>query len=115
VENKVSGGELKGEWTGLGLRRKSVRSSLEAQNALPLILVAFSCRIAMVEPPDSYLESTVPAAACERAISVGSAGRACFARRVLSLRPPSTSYAISSGLHRYGKKKDHWRRAERSR
>src|SRR5271168_5307415 len=44
----------------------------------------------MVEPPVSYLESTVPAAASERAISVGSAGRDCFARRVLSLRPPST-------------------------
>jgi hypothetical protein len=61
---------------GVGLRRKSTRSSLEAQNALPLILVAFSCRVAMVEPPVSYLESTVPAA------------RACFAPRVLSLRPP---------------------------
>src|SRR2546421_11228976 len=42
------------------------------------LLKAF-CRVAMVEPPVSYsyLESTVPAAACEVAISVRSAGRAC--------------------------------------
>jgi hypothetical protein len=40
--------------------------------------------VAMVEPPVSYsyLESTVPAAACEVAISVGSAGRARSSRRV---------------------------------
>jgi hypothetical protein len=43
----------------------------------------------MVEPPVSYsyLESTVPAAACEVAISVESAGRACSARRVSSSSP----------------------------
>jgi hypothetical protein len=42
------------------------------------------CRVAMVESPvsSSYLESTVLAAACEVAISAGSAGRACSTRRV---------------------------------
>jgi hypothetical protein len=51
-----------------------------------------------VEPPVSYLESTVPAAAYERAISIRSADRACFARCVRSLRSPSSSYVVSSGL-----------------
>jgi hypothetical protein len=40
---------------------------------------------------NSYLESTVPAAACEVAISVESAGRACSTRRVRSLRLRSAS------------------------
>jgi hypothetical protein len=54
----------------------------------------------MVEPPVSYsyLESTVPAAACEVAISVRSAGRTCSTRRMRSLRLRSASCAISSGL-----------------
>src|SRR2546423_14794733 len=45
---------------------------------------------------NTYLESPVHAAACEVAISVGSAGRACFTRRVLSLQPHSPSCAVSS-------------------
>jgi hypothetical protein len=52
----------------------------------------------MVEPPVSYLESAVLTAACEIAVSVRSAGRACFARRGASLRLLFASYAISSGL-----------------
>jgi hypothetical protein len=40
-----------------------------------------SCCVTMVEPPVSYLESAVPTAACEIAVSVRSAGCACFARR----------------------------------
>jgi hypothetical protein len=40
----------------------------------------------------SYLESTALAAVCEIAVSIKTAGCACFACRALSLRPPSTSY-----------------------
>jgi hypothetical protein len=70
-----------------------------------------SCRVAMVKPPVSYLGSTVPATACDIAVSVGTASCAGFACRALSLRPPSTSYTISARLHRYGKKKGYYRRA----
>jgi hypothetical protein len=54
----------------------------------------------MVDPPVSYssLESTVPTTTYKRAILVGSAGRACSARRVRSLQLRSASCAISSGL-----------------
>jgi hypothetical protein len=56
----------------------------------------------MVEPPVSYLESTVPAAACEIAISIRTASYADFACRELSsstvyplhyLRPTATAMA----------------------
>jgi hypothetical protein len=39
----------------------------------------------MVKRLVSYLESTVPAAGCEVGIVFGSAGCACFARRVLPI------------------------------
>jgi hypothetical protein len=83
----------------MGLLRGFTGSSLEAGNGLPLLLVAFSrllFGVAMVEPPVSYLEAAAPAAACEMVIVFGSASCACLARRVLSLRPPSPSYATSS-------------------
>jgi hypothetical protein len=57
-----------------------------------------SCHVAMVEAPVSYLESTVPAAACEIAVSIRTASCACFAFRALSLRPLSTSCTISARL-----------------
>jgi hypothetical protein len=85
----------------VGLPRSFTRSSLKARNGLPLFLVAFSILpfcVAMVEPPVSYLEAPVPAAACEMAIIFGSAGCAYLARRVLSLRPPCPSYATLSLL-----------------
>jgi hypothetical protein len=85
----------------VGLPRSFTRSSLEARNSLPLFLVAFSTLpfyIAMVEPPVSYLEALVPAAACEIAIIFRSAGCACLARRVLSLRLPRPSYVTLSFL-----------------
>ncbi len=72
----------------VGLPRSFTHSSLEARNGLPLLLVAFSTLllcVAMVEPPVSYLEATVPAAAYEMAIVFVSAGCACLARRVLPL------------------------------
>jgi hypothetical protein len=56
------------------------------------------CHVAMVEPPASYLESTVPAAACEIAISIRTASCAYFTCRALSLRPPPTSCTISARL-----------------
>jgi hypothetical protein len=99
-ESKVSGGESKVS-RRVGLPRSFTRSSLEARNGLPLFLVAFSTLpfcVAMVEPPVSYLEAPVPAAACEMAIIFGSAGCACLARRVLSLRPPRPSYVTLSFL-----------------
>ena len=89
-EYRVSGGELK---VSRARRPKPKMASLyfwwPSQD---------SCRVAMVEPPVSYSysESTVPAAACEVAISVRSASRAT--RRVRSLRIRSASCAISSGL-----------------
>jgi hypothetical protein len=53
----------------------------------------------MVEQPVSYLESTVPIAACEIAVSVRPAGCAYFVSRGGTfLRSPSAFYAISSGL-----------------
>jgi hypothetical protein len=57
-----------------------------------------SYHVAMVEPPVSYLEPTLPAAACEIAVSIRTASCAGFACRALSLRPPSTSYTISARL-----------------
>jgi hypothetical protein len=45
-----------------------------------------SCRVTTVEPLVSYLESTVPTAACEMAIVYRSASCACFACHVLHLR-----------------------------
>jgi hypothetical protein len=86
-EQQVSGGRVEGESTG-GPASQSTRSSPEAPKWCPSIffggLLKAFCRVAMVEPPVSYsyLESTVPAAACEVAISVGSAGRARSSRRV---------------------------------
>ena len=57
-----------------------------------------SSHVAMMGPPESYLESTVPAAACEIAVSIRTASCAGFACRALSLRPPSTSYTLSAQL-----------------
>ncbi len=84
-EYRVSGGELKVS-RQVGLPRNS-----RARRPKPKMASLYFwrpsqgfCRVAMVEPPVSYsyLESTVPAAGCEVAISVGSAGRACSTRRV---------------------------------
>jgi hypothetical protein len=78
-ESRVSEGE---SWVkSTGGASQSTRSSLESQNGLPLF---FGClletprRVAMVEPPVSYLKFMVPDATCEIAISVESAGRALF-------------------------------------
>ena len=62
-----------------------------------------SCHVAMVELQVSYLESMVPAAACEMAVLIRTASCTCFACRALSLRPPSTSCTISTchGTDRY--------------
>src|SRR2546423_11474568 len=43
-----------------------------------------SCRVAMVKPPVSYLGATSPAAACQRGVSIGTAGCACLTYRTLS-------------------------------
>src|SRR5271154_871960 len=63
------------------------------------------CHVAMVEPPVSYLESTVPAAACEIAVSIRTAScvvllveRYLFVHRL----PPTLS---PPDYHRYSKKK----------
>ena len=71
------------------------------QNDLPLFWRTFqdSCSVAVVEPPASYLEPTVPAAACQiKSVSIGTASPARLARRARSLRPPSTSHTVSAGL-----------------
>ena len=54
-----------------------------------------SCDVAMVEPLASYLESMVPAAVCEIAVSFESACCACFVYCVLSLQSPSPACVIS--------------------
>jgi hypothetical protein len=94
-EYRVSGGELKVSRNPRARRPKPKMASLYFWRPSQS-----PCRVAMVEPPVSYsyLESTVPAAACEVAISVRSASRICSTRRVRSLRLRSTSCAISSGL-----------------
>jgi hypothetical protein len=80
-------GELKvSQWVGL-----PTRSSLEAQNG-PLYFGG----VAVVEPPVSYLESTVPAAVSEMAVVFGSAGCPRFPCRVLPLRIRSPSRATLS-------------------
>jgi hypothetical protein len=92
-EYRVSGGELKvSRQVGLPRNPRARRPKM--------VTLYFwrpsqsSCRVAKVEPPVSYsyLESTVPAAACEVAISVRSAGPTC------STRLRFASCANSSGL-----------------
>jgi hypothetical protein len=96
-ECRVGEGEPKGESTG-GAASPFTRSLLEPQIGLPLLLAVFydSWCVAMVEPPGSYLESTALTVACEMAIIFRSAGYACYACRVLSLRTPSLSSTTSS-------------------
>jgi len=74
-----------------------------------------SCHVAMVEPPMSYLESTVRGTACEIAVLIKIASCACFACRALSLRPPSTSCTISARLPLLWQEKGYCRRAGCSR
>jgi hypothetical protein len=76
-------------------------SSLEAQNGLPLFLMAFSrllsCRRGGATRFLLKVHGPLPLPG-ERVISVRSAGWACFARCVRSLRSPSSYYAVSSRL-----------------
>jgi len=69
----------------------------------------------MVEPPVSYLEATVLAAACEMAMVFGSTGCAFLARRV-PISPTTLSllrYFLRTTT-RHGKTEDYGGRAERS-
>jgi hypothetical protein len=116
-EYKVSGGKSKVSRL-MGLPRNP---HVEAPKmASPLFLVASrdSCCVAMVEPPVSYLASTVPATTCEMAIVFRSADYAYFTCRVPSLRAPSpssaTSFAISFASLPLYKEEGHSRRAEGS-
>ena len=84
-EYRVSGGELKvSPQVGLPRNPRDRRPKPKMASLYFWRPSQSSCRVAMVEPPVSYsyLESTVPAAACEVAISVGSAGRTCSTRRM---------------------------------
>ena len=57
----------------------------------------------MMDPPVSYLESTVPAAACEMAIVFRSVGYAYFACRPIDLNTVSLLRYFPPPHHRYGK------------
>src|SRR2546429_3734139 len=62
-ESRVSEGESRVKSTGGPFASQSTRSSLEAQNGLPLFLgvsLETPCRVAMVEPPVSQLKFMVP-------------------------------------------------------
>ncbi len=97
-ECKVSGGESWVSGRGVG---RPCRSHLPCSKPKTASLYfrwpsRDSSRAAIVEPPVSYLESTVPAAACKMIIVSGSVDCGPFAYRVLSPRLPSPSYAVSS-------------------
>ena len=103
----ISTGEYKVSWGKLKVSRLvGLLHSPRARHSKPkMASLCFwwpsedSCHVIMVEPPVSCLESTVPIAACEIAVSVRSAGCAYFASRGgTSLRSPSAFYAISSEL-----------------
>jgi hypothetical protein len=84
---KVSGGESRVS-RRVGLLRNPHAPPLEVPKMGSLHFwwpFRDSCCIALVELPVSYLEFTVPAAACEMVIVFGSASCACFACRVLSI------------------------------
>jgi len=74
--------------TGGGPASQSTRSSLGAQNGLPLFLAAFSrllvVSVAMVEPTGILLLRVHGPRRClpERRLNIGTAGCACLARRV---------------------------------
>src|SRR5256885_484213 len=76
-----------------------------------------SCRVAMVEPPVSYLEPHGPPPLLTRlGVSIGTAGCACLGFVVRYLfdhrLPPAPS---PPDRHRHGKKKGHSRQARSSR
>jgi hypothetical protein len=78
-EHKVNGGESRVS------RQVRLPHNLRAPRSKPKMASLYfwrpsqdSCHVAMVEPPVSYLELTVPAAACEIAISIRTANYACF-------------------------------------
>jgi hypothetical protein len=87
VQYKVSGGESKVS-RRVDLPRNPHAPRSKFPKWPPSIfggLLGTPVCVPMAEPPVSYLESTVPAAACEMAIVFGSARCAYFACRVLSI------------------------------
>jgi hypothetical protein len=118
-EHEVSGGESRVS------RQVALPHNLRAPRSKPKMASLYfwrpsqdSCHGAMAELPVSYSASTVPTPAREIAVSIRTAGCACFACsacRALSLRPPSTSCTISTRLPLQWQEKGYCRRAGRSR
>jgi hypothetical protein len=114
-EYKVSGGELK-VGGRVGSASQSTRSSLEAQNGLPLFLAAFS-RLLLCRHRGAtgfLLKSPRPLPLPARLLSYLGLPAACLARCV-SLTHGLPPTLIPPQHHQHdGKKEDHERRAKRS-
>ena len=101
-EREMSGGESQGQVDGVGPASLVTGPSLDVETGLPRASKMGSLhfwwprRVAVVEPPVLYLQSTVPTAACDLAVVFRPTGYSSLACRVLPLRSGSLSYDPSS-------------------